>query len=164
MRLGVAVRLGLALFVLVAASLAIVYAAVVPSLDKRLVDEKIARTHRQVGTIANLYRGGLWSATELANTFPSYRVAVLTPFGERLNVYEDSAVGGSSEDIADDPVAKRAFSAGRIRGRDGHARHARTSPRRPSRSTTSAPTRGWCSSRRRSRASWTTSSSSVGGS
>jgi signal transduction histidine kinase len=114
MRLGVAVRLGLALFVLVAASLAIVYAAVVPSLDKRLVDEKVARTHRQVGTIANLYRDGQWRAPDLARTFPSYRVAVLTPFGERFNVYEDSAVGGSSSDIADDPIVKRAFASGRI--------------------------------------------------
>ncbi len=114
MRLGVAVRLGLALFVLVAASLAIVYAAVVPSLDRRLVDDKIARTHRQVGTIANLYQGGQWNAADLARTFPSYRVVVLTPFGERFNVYEDSAVGGSSDDVANDPIATRAFASGRI--------------------------------------------------
>ncbi len=114
MRLGVAVRLGLALFVLVAASLAIVYAAVVPSLDKRLVDEKIARTHRQVGTIAGLYAGGQWNAPDLARTFPSYRVVVFTPFGQRFNVYEDSAAGGSSEDVADDPTVRRAFASGRI--------------------------------------------------
>jgi signal transduction histidine kinase len=132
MRLGVAVRLGLALFVLVAASLAIVYAAVVPSLDSRLVDSKVDRAHRQVGTVADLYRGGLWNATPLANTFPSYRVAVLTPFGERLTVYEDSAAGGSSEDVADDPIAKRAFASGRIEAgtvQRGHTHYAEAAQR-----------------------------------
>jgi signal transduction histidine kinase len=124
MRLGVAVRLGLALFVLVAASLAIVYAAVVPSLDRRLVDEKIARTQRQVGTVANLYGNGTWSATELANTFPSYRVAVLTPVGETFTVYEDSAVGGSSAGLEDDPIARRAFTSGRIQA--GTVKRGRT--------------------------------------
>jgi signal transduction histidine kinase len=130
MRLGVAVRLGLALFVLVAASLAIVYVAVVPSLDKRLVDSKVERTHRQVGTVAAMYGSRSWSAPDLAQTFPSYRVAVLTPFGERLNVLEDSASGGSSDELAADPIARRAYRSGRIeagtvvRGRTHYAEAA----------------------------------------
>jgi signal transduction histidine kinase len=114
MRLGVAVRLGLALFVLVCASLAIVYAAVVPSLDSRLVDSKVDRAQSQVGTVATTYLNGPYTAPELARTFPSYRVAVLTPFGERLSVFEDSSSGGSSEKLATDPVARRAFESGRI--------------------------------------------------
>ena len=114
MRLGVAVRLGLALFVLVAASLAIVYAAVVPSLDKRLVDGKVRRVHAQIGSVADRYGTGLWTAPDLARTFPSYRVAVLTPLGDRLSVFEDSASGGSSELLATDPIAKRALGTGRI--------------------------------------------------
>jgi signal transduction histidine kinase len=124
MRLGVAVRLGLGLFVLVAASLAIVYAAVVPSLDRRLVDEKVARTQRQVGTITDLYANGTWSATNLANTFPSYRVAVLTPVGETFTVYEDSAVGGSSAGLENDPIVRKAFTTGRIQA--GTVKRGRT--------------------------------------
>ena len=59
MRLGVAVRLGLALFVLVCASLAIVYAAVVPSLDSRLVDSKVdARAEPGGHSRATSYRAG----------------------------------------------------------------------------------------------------------
>src|SRR3954447_4336122 len=110
-------RLGLALVVLVAGPLAIVYFSVVPSLENRLVSSKVHRARHQIGTIANLYQSGLgtgYTAHDLNAQYPSYRVAILAPSGGRLTVEDDSATIVSS-DLADDPVARRAAaSAGRI--------------------------------------------------
>ena len=109
-------RLGLALVVLVAGPLAVVYFSVVPSLEHRLVSSKVHRAKLQVGTIANRYQSGLgttYTAAELAAQYPSYRVAVLTPVGGRLNVTDDSATITSS-DLSDDPIARRAAETGHI--------------------------------------------------
>ncbi len=109
-------RLGLALVVLVAGPLAVVYFSVVPSLETRLVSSKVHRVQHQIGTIANRYQSGLGTtvtAADLAAQYPSYRVAILTPAGQRLNVTDDSATIDSS-DVSADPIARRAALTGRI--------------------------------------------------
>jgi len=126
-------RLGLALVVLVAGPLAVVYFSVVPSLETRLVSSKVHRAQHQIGTIANRYQSGLGAtltAADLAAQYPSYRVAVLTPVGQRLNVTDDSAPFTSS-DLSGDAIARRAAQSGRIeagtvvRGRTHYAEAAR---------------------------------------
>ncbi len=109
-------RLGLALVVLVAGPLAVVYFSVVPSLEARLVSSKVHRVRHQIGTIANLYQSGLGTtvtAKDLNDQYPSYRVTILTPAGQRLNVTDDSATISSS-DLGNDPIARRAARTGRI--------------------------------------------------
>ncbi len=109
-------RLGLALVVLVAGPLAVVYFSVVPSLEARLVSSKVHRVRHQIGTIANLYQSGLGTtvtAKDLNDQYPSYRVTILTPAGQRLNVTDDSATISSS-DLGGDPIARRAAQTGRI--------------------------------------------------
>jgi two-component system OmpR family sensor kinase len=109
-------RLGLALVVLVAGPLAVVYFSVVPSLETRLVSSKVHRVQHQIGTIANLYQSGLGTtvtAKDLNDQYPSYRVTILTPAGQRLNVTDDSATIDSS-DVSADPIARRASQTGRI--------------------------------------------------
>ena len=115
MRLGVGVRLSLALLVLVGAALGIVYAAVVPSLENRLVDSKVDRLRRQVGTVAQRSEAEPYlEAGDLARAFPAYRVVFFTPIGGRLGVVDDSAGIVSSAELDNDPIARRALETGRI--------------------------------------------------
>src|SRR3954451_14880640 len=109
-------RLGLALVVLVAGPLAVVYFSVVPSLEARLVSSKVHRARHQIGTIANQYESGLGAtltAADLAAQYPSYRVAVLTPVGQRLDVTDDSAPFTSPE-RSGAATARPAARSGRI--------------------------------------------------
>jgi two-component system, OmpR family, sensor kinase len=127
MRLGVGVRLSLALLVLVAAALAIVYAAVVPSLEDRLVTSKVDRLHRQVGTVAARYQvdSSSISAGDLQTAFPSYRIAIFSELGGRPSVFDDSAGIRLSSDLDNDPIARRAFKLGGIQAGTVEHNHAR---------------------------------------
>jgi signal transduction histidine kinase len=115
MGLGVGVKLSLALLVLVAAALAIVYVAVVPSLEDRLVDSKVDRLHRQVGTVAGLYRSTpYYSANDLRSAFPAYRVGIFQELGGQLTVFDDSAGIRFSGELENDALAAQAFRKGGI--------------------------------------------------
>jgi signal transduction histidine kinase len=116
MRLGVGVKLSLALLVLVTAALAIVYVAVVPSLEDRLVTSKVHRAHRQVGTVAGRYRveADALSADLLAQAYPAYRIAIFRDLGGRPSVYDDSAAILASGGLEDDPLVAEAFRRGGI--------------------------------------------------
>jgi signal transduction histidine kinase len=115
MRPGVGVKLSLALLVLVAAALAIVYAAVVPSLEDRLVNSKVDRLHRQVGTVAGLYLSTpYYDANDLRSAFPAYRVGIFQEIGGRLTVFDDSAGIRFSGELENDPLAAQAFREGGI--------------------------------------------------
>jgi signal transduction histidine kinase len=116
MRPGVGVKLSLALLVLVAAALALVYVAVVPSLEGRLVDSKVERLHRQVGTVAGRYQEEAYAldATLLARAFPAYRIAIFRDIGGRPTVYDDSAAILASGGLENDPLVAEAFRKGGI--------------------------------------------------
>ena len=122
---SVGARLSLALLVLVAGALAVVYLIVVPSLEDRLIDAR--RSH--VERVADQVRGA-WrfnppqtqeDMDELVLSYASAtntRVTIFETLNDAplsLNVLGDFGAGGSVEDVADDPLARdvaRTFSGG----------------------------------------------------
>ena len=122
---SVGARLSLALLVLVAGALAVVYLIVVPSLEDRLIDAR--RSH--VERVADQVRGA-WrfnppqtqeDMDELVLSYASAtntRVTIFETLNDAqlsLNVLGDGGAGGRVEDVADDPLARdvaRTFSGG----------------------------------------------------
>src|SRR5919206_703984 len=112
---SVGVQLSLALAVLVAGSLGVVYLFVVPSLERNLVNAKLSQLERAAPDIR--HRLGTdpagandpdfsGNASEDANA----RVVLfstLTQNPPALQVFADSRQGASSADVANDPVALR---------------------------------------------------------
>jgi len=122
---SVGARLSLALLVLVAGALAVVYLIVVPSLEDRLIDARRSHVERVADQVRGAWRFeppqtqeamdelvlGYASATNTRVTiFETLNDAPLS-----LNVLGDGGAGGSVEDVADDPLARdvaRTFSGG----------------------------------------------------
>jgi signal transduction histidine kinase len=112
---SVGARLSLALLLVVAGALAVVYLIVIPSLEDRLVQSR----EQQAGRISDdfarrLRRSGLFdsqqTAEEIASTYNVravvYQVDNTSPL--TLSVIADAGGGGAAEDVGDDPVARRA--------------------------------------------------------
>ena len=113
---SVGARLSLALLVVVAGALGVVYAFVVPSLESRLVHAKLAQLERSAPSLArefdaNPFTFDLTTAAATANArVVLYGVLSLSPSPE-LAVVDDSGSG----DVADDRFALRtAISASMI--------------------------------------------------
>ena len=112
---SVGARLALALLVLLAAALAIVYGIVVPSLERRLVDSKVSQLEEAAPGLARqlpLPRDPVaWADfLEGAAAASAARVVIfelVTP-GPTLVVLDDSRRGSSSGDVGNDPFALRA--------------------------------------------------------
>jgi signal transduction histidine kinase len=122
---SVGARLSLALLVLVAGALAVVYLIVVPSLEDQLIDARRSHVERVADQVTRAWRFdppqtqeamdqlvlGFASATNTRVTiFETLNDAPLS-----LNVLGDGGAGGSVEDVADDPLARdvaRTFSGG----------------------------------------------------
>ncbi len=120
---GIRVRIALALVVIVAGALGTAYLIVVPSLEKRLVDARLAQLEESAVPLSKELPGDrfLWAdeVEELAVATNSRVVAfdVLTTSPPALTVLADSR-GGSSRDVAMDSVALRALQTGEVeRGR-----------------------------------------------
>ena len=115
-RLGVGVRLSVALLALVAAALAVVYLLVVPSLEDRLVGGKMERIRASADLVAGHYEAEPYdSADALARSFGAVRVVIFRPLGAgHLAVFDDTAELVGSEEIDNDPVARRAFVSDRL--------------------------------------------------
>lgn len=109
---GVGVRLSLALLIVVAAVLGIVYAVVVPSLERRLVSAKLSQLERAAPGVAHQLPVDQFAwddFVENASASANARVVVydvITP-PTTLRVISDSR-GVSSTDVEDDPVALQA--------------------------------------------------------
>jgi signal transduction histidine kinase len=112
---SVGARLSLALLLVVAGALAVVYLIVIPSLEDRLVQSR----EQQAGRISDdfarrLRRSGVFdpqqTTAEIASTYNVravvYQVDNTSPL--TLSVIADAGGGGFAEDVADDPVARRA--------------------------------------------------------
>ena len=121
---GVGARLGLALLVVLAGALALVYLIVVPSLENRLVNSRVSELRRAAAGLARelpsdrfRWPDFLESASESANA----RIVVydhLTP-PSALVVVGDSGVKSSS--VEQDQIALRAAQAGKpVAGRAEH--------------------------------------------
>jgi signal transduction histidine kinase len=117
---SVGARLSLALLLVVAIALGIVYEAVVPSLRSRLVDARIG----QLAAAASRLRPDVpdsatydpdFVETQAAST--GARVVLLSPLAAGKPpaiAIQDSLGGRLSTDVQDDPIALRAAASGRL--------------------------------------------------
>jgi len=117
---SVGTRLTLALVLVVAGALGVVYVIVVPSLQRNLVNAKLGQLRHSLPAVAAQLPDSplspFWSdALETSSTSANARVVVYEPFSVQppaLTVFEDSHQV-SSKDIENDPVALHAFVTGR---------------------------------------------------
>jgi signal transduction histidine kinase len=115
---NLALKFGLALFVIVVGALGIVYLAVVPRLESRLVNAKIQELERASLSVVGQFRKAdpLTEYQPLATDFSSSlnaRVVVLERLSSnsRLISVADSN-GLSSPGVGTDPIARRALESG----------------------------------------------------
>jgi signal transduction histidine kinase len=115
---GLAIKFGLTLFVIVVGALGIVYAAVIPRLESRLVDAKIQELERATPPVVSRFRDAnpLGDYQPLAQNFAaslSARIVVL----QRLSAHTFVTVADSSNlgstDVGSDPVAREALATGK---------------------------------------------------
>jgi signal transduction histidine kinase len=112
---GIRLRLALALLLVVAGALGVVYLIVVPSLEQELVNAKLDQLEDDLDTVVNEYRSTAASDQEFAEQAAASvqaRVVVFLELEGQLIVFGDSSTT-TSLDIGNDPVALRA-----LRGRE----------------------------------------------
>ncbi len=113
-RLSLSVKVGLALFGVVAGALAIVYLAVVPQLESRLVDAKIAELETVAPSVATAVGRRRQNPLELQDALTSLgesldlRIVVFARLGDQLVNVADSRRFDSG-DVGTDPVALEAL-------------------------------------------------------
>jgi signal transduction histidine kinase len=108
---GIRARLALALLVVVAGALGVVYLIVVPSLEAELVNAKLDQLENDLATVVNEYRNSALSDQEFAEQAAAgvqARVVVFLDLEGQLIVFGDSNTT-SSLDIGGDRVALRAL-------------------------------------------------------
>lgn len=117
-RLSLSVKVGLILFGVVAGALAIVYVAVVPQLESRLVDAKIDELEEMAPTVTSSVADvrenpfGLQNAVALLGEGLGVRVVVLRPLSDvRLSNVADSRTFEPG-DVGQDPVALQVLDTG----------------------------------------------------
>ena len=107
---GIRLRLALALLLVVAGSLGVVYLIVVPSLETELVNAKLDQLEEDARTVARSYENEIGSEQELAERAASLfqaRVVIYSILQNQPFVFGDSNTA-LSLDVARDPVALRA--------------------------------------------------------
>jgi signal transduction histidine kinase len=108
-----ALKFGLALFVIVAGALGIVYVAVVPRLESRLVGAKINELERSSAAAAVEFRErNQFTYQVLAEDYAaslSARIVVLQALSARTLVPFADSNGRFSTDVSNDPVAHAAY-------------------------------------------------------
>jgi len=115
---GLALKFSLALFVIVTGALLIVYLAVVPRLESRLVNAKLDDLERASPAVVKRFnRPGVDPLTDyqpIADLFASSlgaRVVVLEHLGESSMIIVADSSGLSPTDIVRDPVASHALDS-----------------------------------------------------
>jgi signal transduction histidine kinase len=111
---GVGGKLALALLVVVAGALAIVYVVVVPSYESSLVDARLKGLDRALQKIISdtspTYMSQSWVEEEAA-PLANERVVVFETAAGHIIPYSDSSPPrGTSRDVLDDPIALRALA------------------------------------------------------
>ncbi len=107
---GIRLRLALALLVVVAGSLGVVYLIVVPTLEAELIDAKLDQLEEDASSVVRTYGIDIGSEQEFAENAASVvqaRVVVYSLLQDQLFIYGDSNTS-QSRDVARDPVARRA--------------------------------------------------------
>jgi signal transduction histidine kinase len=118
---SVGARLTLALALLVAGALGVVYAIVVPSLERNLIGAKVSQLRRAAPAVSHQLPSSSaspdWTdALGTLSTSANARVVVyqvLSASPPSLTVFQDSNPVSSS-DVQNDPVASRAFVSGKL--------------------------------------------------
>ena len=113
---GIRLRLALALLVVVAGSLGVVYLIVVPSLETELVNAKLDQLEEDAQTVARRYTTQAGSEQEFAEGAASLfqaRVVIYSILQDQPFIFGDSNTA-SSVDVARDPVALRATQTRRV--------------------------------------------------
>jgi signal transduction histidine kinase len=111
------VKLGLVVLAIVAGALGIVYAAVVPRLEDRLVANKIDELERNASLVAAGFNGteSPYNYNAVAVLFQASlgaRVVVFEPLGQdTIHTIADSNPV-TSQDVANDPIARQALRTG----------------------------------------------------
>ncbi len=110
---SVGARLSLALVLVVAGALVIVYLVVVPSLESRLVNSKLSQLERSAPTLARQLEARPFDPdfTDNAAATANARVVLFAPLSQApptLSVLDDSRRGVNSADVENDPIALRA--------------------------------------------------------
>ena len=127
-RLRLGAKLGLVLFVVIAAALAIVYLVVVPRLESRLVDAKLEELEKESWVVARDVRAASRYRYEEPATFHAAnlnaRVIVFERLDERTLLALADSSGRPPGDVQHDPVALEAASSqslasGRVRRGEG---------------------------------------------
>ena len=117
-------KLSFVLFVLVVIAMGVVYLAVVPRLENRLVEDKIERIEAVMPSVADSLHGQNPSGD--AATYGTLVDDIASQLNARVVVYQLLTPGApivvadsnvSSQDVESDPVALRAFEEGRAYGR-----------------------------------------------
>ena len=114
---GIRLRLALALLLVVAGALGVVYLIVVPSLEAELVSAKLDQLEEHATTLAQGYQSDLGSLSEqlyaeAGASVIQARVVIYTELEQSLLVLGDSDTT-SSLDVERDPIALRAVETGR---------------------------------------------------
>src|SRR5829696_3799314 len=107
---GIRLRLALALLVVVAGSLGVVYLIVVPSLEAELIDAKLDQLEEDALTVDRAYAIDIGSEQAFAENTASVvqaRVVVYSLLKNQLFIFGDSNTS-QSRDVERDPVARRA--------------------------------------------------------
>jgi signal transduction histidine kinase len=109
---SVGARLSLALLLAVAGALALVYVAVAPSLESRLIESRLTDLERSAPTLAEQFARNPFDPDffESAATTANARVVLFRPFSRTpptLSVAADSRGGKSSADVRNDPLAMK---------------------------------------------------------
>jgi signal transduction histidine kinase len=113
---GIRLRLALALLLVVAGALGIVYLIVVPSLEAELVRAKLDQLEQDSVTVARGYFSNSDRAqeyAELSSSVVQARVVIYTVVSDRLFIQADSRTT-SSLDVERDPIAIRAAATGTL--------------------------------------------------
>jgi signal transduction histidine kinase len=113
-------KLGLILFGLVAGALALVYLAVVPMLESRLVDGKIRELERAAVSVERPVEvGNPFNYDAVANAFEEItgaRVVILEQIDEGTLIVHADSRGLRSSDVERDPLALEAAASGQASG------------------------------------------------
>ena len=114
---GIRLRLALALLLVVAGALGVVYLIVVPPLESDLIDARLDQLEEDARTLARGYTtddvGQEQRYAEAAASVIQARVVVYTELQDALFILADSNLT-SSLDVEHDPVALRAVESGRL--------------------------------------------------
>ena len=115
---GIRARLALALLVVVAGALGIVYLILVPSLESELVQAKLDQLEEDAQLVVRTYETEVRGAQELAEVAASVvqaRVVIFSVLEDQLLIFGDSNTAASSLDtVQRDPIALRARETGEV--------------------------------------------------